>query len=171
MTKPGHDPDGVAKTEIDRVGNCSFCGALVDMCDMGQILAHLHEAEIEIGEGPPIARKIPTLTPKPNCSLIAAANPQGDTDARSGFGDIGDRGGLNSRAGGGPNLRPRAIRFACTCTNRPPTTNAATRRCLSATRRHRAARHSASSIHISRARKSPRVIGGIAASTKAYFGA
>jgi hypothetical protein len=42
-----------------------------------------------------------------------------------------------------------------------------TRRCLSATRRHRAARHSASSIHISRARKSPRVIGGIAASTKA----
>jgi len=91
MTKPGHDPDGVAKTEIDRFGNCSFCGALVDMRDMGQILAHIHEAEIEIGEGPPIARKIPTLTPKPNCSLIAAANPQGDTDARSGFGDIGDR--------------------------------------------------------------------------------
>jgi hypothetical protein len=38
-----------------------------------------------------------------------------------------------------------------------------TRRCLSVTRRHRAARHSASSIHISRARKSPRVIGGVAA--------
>jgi hypothetical protein len=50
----------------------------------------------------------------------------------------------------------------------PTITNAATRRCLSATRRHRAARHSASSIHISRARKSPRAIGGIAAaSTKA----
>jgi hypothetical protein len=66
----------------------------------------------------------------------------------------------------------RLIRFACTCTIEGPTiTNAATRRCLSATRRHRAARHSASSIHISRARKSPRVIGGIAASTKAYFGA
>jgi len=48
-------------------------------------------------------------------------------------------------------------------------TIAATRRCLSATRRHRAARQSASSIHISRARKSPaRLIGGIAASTKAY---
>src|SRR5712672_2599252 len=47
-------------------------------------------------------------------------------------------------------------------------TIAATRRCLSATRRHRAARHSASSIHISRARKSPRndIIGGILASTK-----
>jgi hypothetical protein len=45
-------------------------------------------------------------------------------------------------------------------------TNAATRYCLSATRRHRAARHSASSIHTSRARKSRQVIGGIAGSTK-----
>src|SRR6266850_4395742 len=47
-------------------------------------------------------------------------------------------------------------------------TIAATRRCLSATRRHRAARHSAPSIHISRARKSPGndIIGGILASTK-----
>jgi hypothetical protein len=43
-----------------------------------------------------------------------------------------------------------------------PITNATTRRCLSATRRHRASRHSALSIHISRARKCPRVIGGIA---------
>src|ERR1700692_4161237 len=45
-------------------------------------------------------------------------------------------------------------------------TIAATRRCLSATRRHRAVRHSASSIHILRARKCPQVIGGIAAPTK-----
>jgi hypothetical protein len=44
----------------------------------------------------------------------------------------------------------------------PTVTNAATRRCLSATRRHPAARHSASSIHILRARKSPRVIGIVA---------
>ena len=42
-------------------------------------------------------------------------------------------------------------------------------RCLSATRRHRAAQHSASSIHISRARKSLRVIVGIAASTKVVW--
>jgi len=34
-----------------------------------------------------------------------------------------------------------------------PTTNAATRRCLNATRQHRAARHSATSIPIARARK------------------
>ena len=48
-------------------------------------------------------------------------------------------------------------------------TNAATRRCLSATHRHRAAPPCASSIHILLAWKSPaRVIGGIAASTKAY---
>src|SRR5882724_11097241 len=47
-------------------------------------------------------------------------------------------------------------------------TNAATRRCLSATRRHRAAPPSASSIHILPARKCPRMIGGIAASTEAY---
>jgi hypothetical protein len=53
-------------------------------------------------------------------------------------------------------------------TRGPTITNAATRRCLSATRRHRAARHSASSIHISRAGKSALGIGGIAASTKAF---
>jgi IstB-like ATP binding protein len=45
-------------------------------------------------------------------------------------------------------------------------TNAATPRCLSATRRPRAGQHSASSIHISRARKGPQVIGGILASTE-----
>ena len=43
-----------------------------------------------------------------------------------------------------------------------------TRRCLRATRRHQAARPSASSIHISGARKSPRAI-GIAGSTRARF--
>ena len=40
-------------------------------------------------------------------------------------------------------------------TGRTTITNASTRRCHSATRRHRAALHSASSIHISRARKGP----------------
>ena len=51
-------------------------------------------------------------------------------------------------------------------TGGPTITNAAITPCLSATRRHRAARHSASSIHISRERKSQRVIGGIAGFTK-----
>jgi hypothetical protein len=63
----------------------------------------------------------------------------------------------------------RLIRFACTCTaGGPSITNAATRRCLSAMRRHRAAPPSASSIHILRARKHPwdHVTGGIARSTR-----
>ena len=51
----------------------------------------------------------------------------------------------------------------------PTITTAATPRFLSATGRHRAAPPSASSIHILRARQRP--LGGIAASTKAYFGA
>ena len=46
-------------------------------------------------------------------------------------------------------------------------TIAASRRCHSATRRHRHARHSVSSIHISRAGKSPGVTDGIAACTRA----
>ena len=49
--KPGFDPDGVAKNEIDHLGNCPVCGALIDMRDLAQVLAHVHGAEIEIGEG------------------------------------------------------------------------------------------------------------------------
>ena len=62
----------------------------------------------------------------------------------------------------------RLIRLFLAGTQREPAAPLARvdgiRRCLSATRRHRAVRHSASSIRISRARK--RVIGGIAGSTK-----
>jgi hypothetical protein len=29
------------------------CGQWFDMRDLGQVLAHVHDAEIEIGEGPP----------------------------------------------------------------------------------------------------------------------
>jgi hypothetical protein len=28
--KPGFDPDGVAKNEIDHLGNCPVCGALIE---------------------------------------------------------------------------------------------------------------------------------------------
>ena len=35
----GFDPDGVAETEADHFGNCPVCGALVDMRDLGRILA------------------------------------------------------------------------------------------------------------------------------------
>jgi catechol 2,3-dioxygenase-like lactoylglutathione lyase family enzyme len=98
-----------------------------------------------------------------------AANPEGDSDAHSGLGDFGDRDGLN-RAGGGPDVRSGlpGLSAQVRTGGGSTITIAATRRCLSATRRHRAARQSASSIHISRARKSPGndIIGGILASTK-----
>jgi hypothetical protein len=48
----GIDVDGVARTEADHFGNCPVCGAVVDMGDLGQVLAHVHDAEIEISEGP-----------------------------------------------------------------------------------------------------------------------
>jgi hypothetical protein len=47
----GIDVDGVAQTEVDHFGNCPVCGALIDMRDLGQVLAHVHDAEIEISEG------------------------------------------------------------------------------------------------------------------------
>jgi hypothetical protein len=55
----GHDPDGADRTELDHFGNCPVCGAFIDMRDLGQVLAHVHDAENDIGEGkmpPPQAR-------------------------------------------------------------------------------------------------------------------
>jgi hypothetical protein len=43
----GVDADGVAETEADHFGDCPTCGALVDMRDLGQVLAHVHDGEIE----------------------------------------------------------------------------------------------------------------------------
>ena len=58
----GFDPDCVAETEADHFGNCPVCGAYLDMSDLHQVLAHVHDAEIEIGEGPePPARGGPLL--------------------------------------------------------------------------------------------------------------
>jgi hypothetical protein len=48
----GVDADGVAKTEADHLRNCPVCGAYLDMRDLGQTLAHVHDSEIEICEGP-----------------------------------------------------------------------------------------------------------------------
>jgi hypothetical protein len=48
----GIDPDGVAENQADHFGNCPICGALLDMRDLTQVLAYVHDAEIEIGEGP-----------------------------------------------------------------------------------------------------------------------
>jgi hypothetical protein len=48
---PGVDADDPDRPEIEHFGNCPACGALVDMRDLGQVLAHVHGAEFEIGEG------------------------------------------------------------------------------------------------------------------------
>ena len=49
---PGYDPDGTTTNVADYFGNCSVCGALIDTRDLCMILAHLHGAQIEVGEGP-----------------------------------------------------------------------------------------------------------------------
>jgi CRISPR/Cas system type I-B associated protein Csh2 (Cas7 group RAMP superfamily) len=48
----GYDADGIAKTEVDHFMKCPGCGEWFDMRDLGQVLAHVHDAEIEISEGP-----------------------------------------------------------------------------------------------------------------------
>ncbi len=87
-------------TDEQLAANRLFAGAGRGDCSFSS----LQQCQATASAGTPIARKIPTFTPKPNCSLIAAANPHGDTDAHSGLGDFGDRDGLN-RAGGGPDVR------------------------------------------------------------------
>jgi hypothetical protein len=48
----GFDSDGVAQTEADHFMKCPGCGEWFDMRYLGQVLAHVHDAEIEIIEGP-----------------------------------------------------------------------------------------------------------------------
>jgi hypothetical protein len=58
----GCDPDHVAETEADHFMKRPGCGEWFDMRDLDQLLAHVHDAEIEIGEGPkPPARGGPLL--------------------------------------------------------------------------------------------------------------
>ena len=48
----GIDPDGVTETEADHFMKCPGCGEWFDMRDLDQLLTHVHDAEIEICEGP-----------------------------------------------------------------------------------------------------------------------
>jgi hypothetical protein len=48
----GVDPDGLAVTEADQFMKCPGCGEWFDMRGLDQVLAHVHDAEIEISEGP-----------------------------------------------------------------------------------------------------------------------
>jgi hypothetical protein len=52
MPKPGIDADGVARAEADHFMKCPGCGEWFDMRDLAQVFSHLHDAEIEIVEGP-----------------------------------------------------------------------------------------------------------------------
>ncbi len=48
----GIDADGVAQTEADHFDKCPACRHWFDMRDLGEVLAHVHDADIEIIEGP-----------------------------------------------------------------------------------------------------------------------
>ena len=45
----GVDTDGVGERGADPFG-CPVCGAYLDMRDPGQVLAHIHQAQVEIAE-------------------------------------------------------------------------------------------------------------------------
>jgi hypothetical protein len=72
----GFDPDGVAETEADHFMKCPGCGEWFDMRDLDQLLAHVHDAEIEISEGSAPPKRGPVAleskarqTSKPLCNL------------------------------------------------------------------------------------------------------
>jgi uncharacterized C2H2 Zn-finger protein len=52
MLKPGVDADGLARTESDHFLKCPGCGEWFDMRDLGEVIEHVHDAEIEIVESP-----------------------------------------------------------------------------------------------------------------------
>jgi hypothetical protein len=41
----GTDGESPGRPEIDHFGNCPFCGILVDMRDLAQVFAHMHDQQ------------------------------------------------------------------------------------------------------------------------------
>ena len=41
----GADSENTDRPEIEHFGNCDVCGALVDMRDLAQVMAHMHGRE------------------------------------------------------------------------------------------------------------------------------
>ena len=41
----GTDSENPERPELEHFGNCSICGALIDMRDLAQVMAHMHGAE------------------------------------------------------------------------------------------------------------------------------
>jgi hypothetical protein len=58
----GFAPDDVAETEADCFGNCAVCGAYLDVRDLSQLLAHIHDQEIEIGEVWSLPASVPWIS-------------------------------------------------------------------------------------------------------------
>jgi hypothetical protein len=50
MTKLGIDADGVANA--DHAMKCPACDQWFDLLDLGQIIEHVHDGEIEVLDGP-----------------------------------------------------------------------------------------------------------------------
>ncbi len=59
----GRDIDNPDRPETEHFGNCPICGALLDMCDLGQVFEHLHGEEIEFLDH---AVRTRTEMPRPN---------------------------------------------------------------------------------------------------------
>jgi hypothetical protein len=53
MTKPDRDVNGIAGTEADHHMQCPACGQWFDMRDLAQVMAHIHDQEIEERQGRP----------------------------------------------------------------------------------------------------------------------
>ena len=52
----GRDLDNPDRPELGHFERCQACGQLFDVRDLGQVVAHLHEQEIETLPAPPIRR-------------------------------------------------------------------------------------------------------------------
>jgi hypothetical protein len=50
----GRDPDNSERAEIEHFGNCPFCGALVDVRDLGRVIEHAHGQEVEEIDAEPL---------------------------------------------------------------------------------------------------------------------
>jgi hypothetical protein len=50
----GHDAEEPNRQEIEHFGSCPYCGALIDMRDLAQIMEHAHGQEIQEIETPPL---------------------------------------------------------------------------------------------------------------------
>jgi uncharacterized C2H2 Zn-finger protein len=51
----GYESDGIAQAEANHFMKCPGCGEWFDLRDLGQIIRHVHDPEIEIidGDSPP----------------------------------------------------------------------------------------------------------------------